>query len=327
LGWVTPESLDRRRTTSANRELKTILDTNAFGLVIAVPNGSSQPSLIVATGKRQDERPFTFPEIERIQNLVCLIESIMARSRLVDQTTQKTTADFVAAMSCGLAHDLKNLITPISTFFSHIEHAFQKQLTEVQVYASAKRAVRKMSDYVWNALSLPDRTGHHFETITTTEICSDVRDLTSFYASQRDIQIRIVEKERTSLLGDRILLERMLGNVVRNAIEASKPGQTVTLQIVHLGANWVRFEVRDEGCGVPVEYISRVFERSFTTKTGGSDGRSFGLGLAIARQVAMLHGGQIRLESKPHQTRVCVDLPVRYLTSNLHPELHQPSPA
>ena len=324
LAWATPESLDRRRTTSATKILKSFLEAHSLGAVIALPSSGTEPSLVVGLGKRYDERPFTFPEIERIRIVLNIIQGVVARSRRVENTTHKAHTELVLDMSCGLAHDLKNLITPISSFLVHMEQRFQKHVLDTDVYTSAKRAVRRITDYVSNALSLPNRSAYCFETVSTKELVAGVVELMSPFAAERGVQICVTKSLDNALLGDRILLERMLTNVVRNAIEASRPGQTVCVDKCEAGTMWVRFEVRDEGCGIPDEYISRVFERSFTTKDN-AESRSFGLGLTIARQVAMLHGGQIRLESKPANTRVYIDLPAQQGPGVGQAEFRQPS--
>jgi signal transduction histidine kinase len=73
----------------------------------------------------------------------------------------------------------------------------------------------------------------------------------------------------------------------------------------------VRYEVRDEGPGIPPEEADRVFERFYRADRGRShDEGGSGLGLAIARWIVELHGGTIRVETEvPQGCRIVVDLP------------------
>jgi signal transduction histidine kinase len=104
----------------------------------------------------------------------------------------------------------------------------------------------------------------------------------------------------------------MLGNLISNAIDASAPGQSVSVRAIKLETSW-RFQIQDHGCGIPPEYIGRIFEPYFTTKIG-SNARGFGLGLTIVHKVVQMHSGTIQVQSTPGQvTVVSVDLPVHAL--------------
>jgi two-component system sensor histidine kinase QseC len=89
-------------------------------------------------------------------------------------------------------------------------------------------------------------------------------------------------------------LELSIGNVVRNAIEASPPGGTVRLSVRCDGA-WAEIRVDDSGLGLSGDTEERVFEPFYSTKTdrGGS-----GLGLAITRDMIAQLGGRVRLENR-----------------------------
>jgi signal transduction histidine kinase len=91
-------------------------------------------------------------------------------------------------------------------------------------------------------------------------------------------------------------LELAVGNLVRNAIEASPQGAVVRFSVGG-GTEWAEIRVEDSGPGVPAEIGDKVFEQFFTTKTerGGT-----GLGLAITRDMIAQLGGEIELENMEH---------------------------
>jgi signal transduction histidine kinase len=138
-----------------------------------------------------------------------------------------------------------------------------------------------------------------------------VHELTAPLAAPRDIIVSIAPAGDISLLADAVLIQRLLVNLVANAIDASAPGNTVALSIRESRAGWVRLQVTDQGCGIPPENLSRVFDPYFTTKEFGDETRGFGLGLTICQKIAELHEASISVRSEPGRgTTLTVDLPL-----------------
>lgn len=108
---------------------------------------------------------------------------------------------------------------------------------------------------------------------------------------------------------DADLLLDLLCNLVGNAVKASEPGQPVEVRAADNG-DTVTLTVADHGCGIPQSEISRVTEpfymvdKSRARKQGGS-----GLGLALCKRIAEVHGSDLHIESTPGEgTRVSVIL-------------------
>jgi signal transduction histidine kinase len=102
---------------------------------------------------------------------------------------------------------------------------------------------------------------------------------------------------------DESLLTSALVNLVKNAVQASAKGQTVTVA-ARLEDAAVVLEVRDEGPGIPAEVQARIFEPFFTTREKGT-----GLGLPLARKLVEANGGMLTLASRPGQTVFSLTLP------------------
>ena len=115
---------------------------------------------------------------------------------------------------------------------------------------------------------------------------------------------------------DSELLERVIANLVQNALQASPAGATVTLKTRAAGAN-VELSVIDRGTGVKPEIREQIFNPFFTTKPGG-----VGLGLAISAKIVDEHGGRIRVESEPGRGSIfLISLPL-----SPHPERRAEAP-
>jgi signal transduction histidine kinase len=108
-----------------------------------------------------------------------------------------------------------------------------------------------------------------------------------------------------------VLLQRLLVNLLNNAIDASARGGEVRLTAEGPVAGMITLRVIDQGCGMDEATRARIFDPYFTTKEFGEEVRGFGLGLTISQRIAHLHHGRITVESRPGAgTTLIVDLPV-----------------
>jgi signal transduction histidine kinase len=128
-------------------------------------------------------------------------------------------------------------------------------------------------------------------------------------AERRGIALSVARPEhRIALRCDGQRMELALSNLVANGIKFTQPGGKVVVTVEEIAPARVRFTVQDDGPGIDPVEVPRIFERFFRGRTAGADGA--GLGLAIARSVAVAHGGDISVESAPGRgSRFRVDLP------------------
>ncbi len=102
-------------------------------------------------------------------------------------------------------------------------------------------------------------------------------------------------------------LNQAIGNLIANAVQASREGQTICVSTAREDDEYV-IEVADHGSGIAPEHLARVFDPFFTTKAVGE---GTGLGMSIAHQIVTAHGGRIELQSRVDEgTTVHVRLPV-----------------
>jgi len=102
-----------------------------------------------------------------------------------------------------------------------------------------------------------------------------------------------------ALLVDTALIERVIANLLENAVKYSPARGVIHVRAASAGGA-IELRVEDDGPGIPAEYLDLVFEKFFRVK---GDGRSAipgtGLGLAICRGIVEAHGGQIWAENRP----------------------------
>jgi two-component system sensor histidine kinase HydH len=136
-------------------------------------------------------------------------------------------------------------------------------------------------------------------------------------AESKSIRVSFVGPSDVTIEMDSVLIKRLVCNLLSNAIDASPAESAVEVRLAPLPKtepyrDWHRLQIIDHGEGISAENLQRVFTPYFTTKNTGDGKRGFGLGLAIARKIVHLHGGNLSISSKEKKgTTVQVDLPSR----------------
>jgi len=105
--------------------------------------------------------------------------------------------------------------------------------------------------------------------------------------------------QRLAVLGNALLLQELIKNLIDNAIRYTPSGGSVTVRLgLEDAGRSVRLDVEDTGPGIPVPERDLVFERFY--RVLGNDADGSGLGLAIVREIAQQHGAAIELGDNPH---------------------------
>ena len=150
----------------------------------------------------------------------------------------------------------------------------------------------------------------HLEALDSLDVAQTAVDRFATAAESRGLELRVVsDAERTMLVADRDALDRILGNIIANALEhAPSPGGHVTVEVA-AGAGTVTLAVRDDGPGIPPPALVHVFDRFYRADPSRT-GSGSGLGLAIVRDLAEALGGDAFAENVDgNGARVGVRLP------------------
>jgi two-component system, OmpR family, sensor kinase len=208
------------------------------------------------------------------------------------------------------AHELKS---PIAALYGELQQALRRERSSVEYQASISRALlasRRLTRLADELLTLA-RAEHDqkpLESVRLSELFEDV--VRELEAKARDRGVRF-ESDLGELCvrgraGD---LQRLLRNLVDNALGHGPVGGTVRCQAVDNGASII-VRVSDDGPGVTPEDWSRVFEPFFRSSEARSSAREgSGLGLSIAREIARSHGGDVRIEQSERGAVFVIELP------------------
>lgn len=208
--------------------------------------------------------------------------------------------DFVANVS----HELRTPITSIKGFVETLlDGAYEKQ-QDLQSFLEiiAKQADR-LNAIIEDLLTLSrleqDSERHEisFEPKRIKEILEAAIDVCTKKARDKNIKITLDCSDDITADVNAVLLEQALVNLIDNAIKYSQPESKIQIYS-HINDEEVVLSVKDHGCGIEKEHLSRLFERFYrvdkarSRKLGGT-----GLGLAIVKHIIQAHRGTITVES------------------------------
>jgi signal transduction histidine kinase len=238
--------------------------------------------------------------------LAIMLESF--REAFVDLRTQR--AEHLASlgtMAAGLAHELRNPLNSAHLQLNVAQRRLARGGAEQQDGARAaialaesemKRLAGLVDDFLRFAKPQALRLAH-VDLRSTAEV---IVELMTPEARAAGVNLILEPGPRIELAFDDEKMKQVLLNLVRNAIEVSTPGSSVTVR-VESDTLWAHLRVEDTGPGVPSG--APIFEPFFTTKEQGT-----GLGLAIVHRIATDHGGNITVLSTPERTVFSVALPI-----------------
>ena len=128
--------------------------------------------------------------------------------------------------------------------------------------------------------------------VDLAEVVGDVVDLYEGVAEDRAVRLAVAVAPAV-VLGERLLLTRMIANLVDNAVKFSPEGGVIDIALTRAGGD-IRLTVRDRGPGLPEGFETAAFER-FTRAETTASVPGHGLGLPLVRAVALRHGMKIDL--------------------------------
>jgi len=220
----------------------------------------------------------------------------------------------LARFSSDIAHELR---TPINNVRGEVEVALSRTRTPDEyreVLGSALEECLRLSRMIDSLLFLAraehPETEIRREPLDVGRELSTVREFYGAAAAEAGVSLHLAVADGITAALDRTLFQRAVGNLIENSLAHTGSGGHI-----HMGAvrdnGMVRISIADDGCGIPAEHLSRVFDRFHRVDAARSkNGGGSGLGLAIVKSVATLHGGDAQIESSLGKgTRVTLSVP------------------
>ena len=273
----------------------------------------SEPFGLLLVGKKTSDDPFTATDINLLVALVKNLSLVVNQIQLKSQILQSQELDLLGRMSRGMAHDLNNLLTPVLTL---LQLAFEtKEPFDEELLPVALRNIKSMQAYIREALFFSENLRLDLK-LGRLDLVVQRSAEQARASRKKEVEVIPVTPGEVLVEMDEVLMQRLIANLISNAIDASRPNAQIHVHLERLGhldgLDWVRVRVVDQGEGIPKENLSRILKPYFTTKNRGDENRGFGLGLAISRKIVNLHGGNLSIASVLKKgTTVHFDLPIR----------------
>ncbi len=257
-----------------------------------------------------------------VAGVVLVFRDITERQRNEAERRKAETLEQLGLLAGGIAHDFNNLLTAIIGNISLASLLLPPDDEMATRLVDAKNASMRARDLAQQLLTFA-RGGAPIK--KTASIGKLIQDTVSF--SLRGSHSRSEFSFGADLWAAEIdpgQISQVIGNLVVNADQAMPNGGTLRVncdnyshngaeEIVDLGpGDYIRITIRDEGVGIPEDYLKRIFDPYFTTKPKGT-----GLGLATTYSIVKNHNGLITVDSEVHHGSVFTV----YLPAAVHHEL------
>jgi len=211
-----------------------------------------------------------------------------------------------------IAHEIKNPLTPIQLSAQRI---YKKYRSKIGKDASVfEEGTNTIIHQVTELKNLVNEFSNFARMPAVTPTPNDLNEIISsslilFKEAHRDIRFHFFPDPHLPILKvDRDQMTRVFINILDNAVAAVDGGGVIEIEVKYDSSlKMVTLEVRDNGCGIPDEDKTKLFEPYFSAKKAGT-----GLGLAIVNAIISDHNGYIRVrDNHPTGTKFIIDLPIQ----------------
>jgi len=230
--------------------------------------------------------------------LVIALKDQSEQQAIEDQTEILAQRALLGEVTAIFAHEVRNPINNISTGVQLAASRLGKEHPQYEslerVRAECIRLDQLMTDVLFFARPLELK----MEALDLVDLMQRILARWTPRFSQSNVHCHTDYKSGLPMASaDPRTLERVIVNLISNALEAMTEGGTISVAISSTGNNpeaLLELKVADTGPGIPADKIDRIFDPFFTTKKDGT-----GLGLAISRRILSAHKGTIHVESFP----------------------------
>ncbi len=240
------------------------------------------------------------------------IKTGLQQSRMQAREAEQRKNDLIVY----LAHDLKTPLTSVLGYLSILEESpalppeQQSRFLDI-AHRKAERLEELINEFFEITRFNLSNVELEKQQINFTRLLRQTIFEFRPMLEEKHLSCKLESREEITIYCDLDKLQRVVDNLLRNACIYAYENTEITLQLERIPADRIRFTCSNRGPTIPAGKLERIFEQFYrldnarTSSTGGA-----GLGLAIARQIILLHGGSISAESADELTSFTVELPI-----------------
>lgn len=247
---------------------------------------------------------FTNGDVQFTESVARWVAIVAHRAELVQEITRNAVEQgrrqVAEELITVLAHDLRNYLAPIHARLQLLLMRGERsaRADDVRDATVAIQAVERLGRLIADILDVARLDQGIFtvdlQPVALGHLAHEASK--SLGSAEHPVEVEIAEDAVVS--ADPARIQQCIDNLLANAIQHSPRDAAVSVRIWQQREDdrtWGCLEIRNEGPGIPAELLPRIFER-FASGTGS---RGLGLGLYLARRIALAHGGELDADSRP----------------------------
>jgi signal transduction histidine kinase len=215
-------------------------------------------------------------------------------------TERADRAERMAALgrlAAGLAHEIRNPLGSIAGSIQLLRTVPDLSEEDRRLCDIVQRETARLNDLVTDMVDLSRPRSPLISDLDVAAVAREVVVLAGASGrSVSDVAVRYDGPDSAMVRADGAQLRQLIWNLVRNAVQASRPGETVTVRITQSSSGPIELSVEDRGPGIDETAKERLFDAFFTTRSQGT-----GVGLAVVKRIADEHRFPILVESAAGQ--------------------------
>lgn len=228
---------------------------------------------------------------ESVEGVLMIFHDNTESKRMKDILNNDDKMRALGNLAAGIAHELRNPLTAMKAFIDMIPTKFDNADFREQMATILNLEMQRLNSLVSMLLDYVKPRATEPKPFLLNHSIEEVLTLFATPLCQKNIKVHFESKD-TPLCADEQQIKQVLVNLLINSMESIRDKGDIFISAFQDQGHTI-LELKDSGCGIPPDALSRIFEPFYTLK-----GNGYGLGLSICYQLIVDNGGSISFESE-----------------------------